>query len=305
MPAVATDRPKSNLPAAIASAAAVEPKPRETVTLRPCLAQKPLDLATKAMRLLPSASHGSVKVRSVAARATNGVANPATRPAAPAVDLSALRRVMICLVDMARSPRAGVELFGCGWAVALVVGRRPPCMLGDEAAPGGDAGVGARQGFALALHALQHALVLVGEQPIVRPRQPENPLQAIAQCREGPAPGEAAEGVEERRGRIDGHDPAAHEVVAARPADQGYAGQQRALAVQVAVLHDGRRLGGVDVLAAAGRLQAAVPGLPLRRELAEAGIRRLADAAACLVADAASVGGRLGRELHGMREDRS
>src|ERR1700704_6015525 len=104
MPEVATDMPKSNLSAAIASAAAVEPKPRETVTLRPCLAQKPLDLAMKAMRLLPSASHGSVKVTSVAARATKGVASPAARPAPVAV-LSALRRVMD-LVDIARSPLA-------------------------------------------------------------------------------------------------------------------------------------------------------------------------------------------------------
>jgi hypothetical protein len=49
-----------------------------------------------------------VKVMSVAALATNGVASPAARPAAPAVARSALRRVRVDLVDIARSPLVGM-----------------------------------------------------------------------------------------------------------------------------------------------------------------------------------------------------
>src|ERR1700729_3313708 len=162
--------------------------------------------------------------------------------------------------------------------LGLTAGLGAPARVVDRvAAPRDDAGIGARMQLLTGDDGFEQALVLLRKQPVMHPRHPEDPEQALPERAPPALPAEQAPAMVVAALGIDRRYPAQREIIAVGPADERGARHQRRLAVLDAVFDDRLRL-GVDLLAPAGRLQKAVPGLVLGWKCAEPGKLRRRDA---------------------------
>ena len=101
--------------------------------------------------------------------------------------------------------------------------RRPPRVGARETPPRDHADIGLRQTFRTRHECLDHHLVLIGENPVVRPTAPKVVVEAVDDLAPPAKPAPVVDVEASCRFRINGNRPLHEAVLAAQPADHDQA----------------------------------------------------------------------------------